>query len=184
MIETIEMALIEQVRSQLGDKLRDLGSLPGPLGTENLRELTRAAPAVFFAWLGGRQRPASHDIEIAGTWGMYVFTAHASGHVARRHGRGNDIGAYEILATVMPALNGYTIDGAGTVALRNVENLFSLHLETREAAAIYAAVFEVPLPMDYELDLSTLADFTTFHAEHSLPGADEPAAVDEVTLPQ
>ncbi|MEW6647192.1 MAG: hypothetical protein AB1450_08345 [Pseudomonadota bacterium] len=42
-----------------------------------------------------------------------------------------------------------------------------------------------PVILTPDVDESTLSDFLLFHAEHSLaPGDDEPAAIDEVNLPQ
>lgn len=189
MFDAIEEALILNTKGVLtinGELLvRTVEALPGDLrDAQALRELASAAPAVYWAFLGGRNSIEADDIHINSVWGCYIVTDHASGHDARRRGDGRQIGAYDIMKMVLPIINGLTITGVGTANFKRVENLFSIRVD-KVGAALYAATFEIPLPLDYELDLAGLNNFETYHAEHSLaPGADEPAAIDEITLEQ
>lgn len=183
MIAAIEDALITLTADTLGAKVRLVDALPGPLTADNLRELTRTAPSVYFAFLGGRQRQNSGAVHLEAVFGMYVMTAHASGHAERRRGRGSSIGAYEILGVTLPVLHNQRIGDAGTAQLRRLQNLFTLRLE-REATAVYAAEFVVPMTLPRQADPSTLADFLTYHATHQVGGPDDPDPVDQVDLPQ
>jgi phage gp37-like protein len=185
-ITTTETALIELIKSALGNKVKTVASLPGDWDANMLQRLIVIAPAVYVSFLGG---PAiSRDGDDAGLnsrWGIYAVTTDPSGHAARRLGSQIAIGAYEILATVIPAIHNQTVPDIGTLQLSGqIDNLFTGSL-AKKNLTIYEAQFSVPLYFDSALDLNSLDDFVTFDGKYDLNTADDKIdAEDNVTLEQ
>lgn len=188
-ISTIEDSIIQSVNDVLmqpgNEKLKVVESLPGAWSYDLLKRVLQKAPAVYVAFLGGKRSIDASDIILDGRFDVYVITKQAD-EVTRRRGNARVIGAYDIIETIIPAINGRTIQDVGSLNLTGINNLFGEAMLDL-GGTVYAATFSLPnMVFPYELDLLTLDNFITFHADHDLDTsqADEPVASDDVTLPQ
>ncbi|MEW4983071.1 MAG: phage protein Gp37 [Cycloclasticus sp.] len=182
-IVAVEDHLISKTKAMFGGYLNKVQVLPNALNLGVLKTMLPAAPAVYFAFLGGSA--GEGDARINGRFDAYVITRHVGNDEARRRGDSTTIGAYDIIQGLIPELHGSTVDGVGTLQFKSVSNLFSIQLEETFKAAFYALSFELPnMPFPDVVD-DTLENFITYHAEHSMTEGDkEPLAIDELTLPQ
>ena len=177
-LKTIETNLIDTVKaSALGPKLRVTEALPGRLTDDVLRRFMTNAPGVYFTFIGGRNPRQATDAMLDSMWAAYVVTD--------RNDDPRVLGPSEIIDVLVPLLHGHTITDIGTLQFERVENLFNISKD-KLGAKVYAVTFSIPgIGFPYEADMTTLNDFITYHAEHSMAeGTDEPAAIDEITLPQ
>jgi len=159
-------------------------AVPGDLDdADTIKEMVKVAPSVYWAFLGGRPGVDSSDIvAFNGVWVAFMVVQHAGDYMARLRGDTTTIGLYEMTATLLPEVNGYTIAGVGTMKFRRLQNLFRMNMD-KTGVQVYAASFE--LQQSFEPAAGALDGFITYHAEHSMaPGTDEPAAVDDLTLDQ
>ena len=177
-ISTVENSLIALTETRLGKTIKKVDSLAGEFDTDTLRRLVRQAPGVFWSFLGGRllQSPQD-DTRLSAQWGMYIVTAHASGEKARRLGDQREIGAYDLIAQLVPYFNGMTLPGVGTLQLGRVQNLFNGTFE-KQGVAVYAASFSLPMTLELPVD-AALDDFITFHADIDIPAFEDPAEHDK-----
>lgn len=197
-ILTIENALIARIATVLGNKVKTVESLPGDWDDDMLKRLLRQVPGVFVAFAGGGAKSVgANSPDIDAQWIVYVATGHASGEAARRRGDALQVGAYELIQLVVPALHLHTIAGEGTLMLARVENLYTGMVD-RQGVAIYAMTFQMPMPISMDLDLAVLDDFETFDAQYDIAphtlaehqkwldgdyATSNPDAQDTVTLP-
>jgi phage gp37-like protein len=199
MIGQAEDAILAKVQAILGATVRAVESIPASWTEETLRKAIRLAPGVFVAFAGGRVAKSAGTV-LDSQWIVHAVTAHASGEAARRRGDGTRIGAYEILAKVLPALDGYVIPGVGTLSLERVDNMYSGTLDS-QGVMVYGATFSLPIGFDVA-NAPDISPFETFHADYDVEphqAAAEhtkwlqeppnhttslPEAQDQVTLPQ
>jgi phage gp37-like protein len=182
-------------------KVRTVDSLPGDWDADTMKRLLRLAPAVLIAFSGGpvREVGANDAVTIDAQWSVIAVTAHASGEAARRRGDSQQIGAYEILESMIPKLHGETIPDEGSLSLVSIENLYSGEID-KQGLAVYAMRFALPMTLPFALDESTIDPFETFDAKYDIPpfageleyaswladdfSASNPEARDTVSLPQ
>ena len=180
MIKAIEDALIALINTTLPNVLRLVKSVPGQLDEQILKTMFASAPAVYVAFLNGR---ASDNRSWDATFAVYAVTG-SGAQDQRRGGDARVIGAYDIVQALLPAINYHTVPDVGTLKFERVQNLFNLALD-KQGLTVYAMTFNINMGMDYAINTNALNAFVTYHAEHSLvPGNNEPAAIDNVTLEQ
>ena len=183
MINEIEADLIALVNETMPGKLKKVAALPGQLNEALLKIIMAASPAVYFSYLGGS---ASKRYEQNGIWAMYLVTADGDIN-ARRGGDKRVIGAYDLIEFLLPVVNEHQIRNVtdvGFMKFKQLQNLFTTGLD-KQGVTIYAATFELSMPLEYQADVNSLSDFITYSADHSMaPGNDEPAAQDQVILLQ
>lgn len=169
-IIAVEDHMLEQAVKVLGTKIK-LDSLPAALNLGLLKQIIPTAPAVYFAFLGGRVGTQDTDgATINGRFDAYVLIRHVGNDDARRRGDSTTVGAYEVIRRLIPALHDSVVDDVGRIQLKSVQNLFSIQLEQSFKCAMYAITFEVPnMPFNYEADLGSLDDFMTFDAQYDIP---------------
>lgn len=167
MIGDAEDRLLDIVRRTLGAAVKTVDGLPGDWDMEQLKRLLPRAPAVYLAFLGGAARADEHVLRVDTRWGLYTLTAHAQGSRPRRRGDARQIGAYEMLARLLPAFHGETMSGIGTVSVERIDNLYT-GLTDSYGVALYAAALLLPMPLPLP-DPIGLADFETFHADYDIP---------------
>jgi len=178
MIVATTNALVKLVADNFpANLLKEVASLPGRLDDQVLSRFMTSQPAVYFTFVGGRASGQSSDARIDANWVAYVIT-----------GRKDDPrvpGPDDIMDALIPLLHNHTIVDVGTLICSRIDNLFSIEKDKKNAR-IHAVTFTIPnFAFSYQVDMSKLAGFVTYHAEHSMaPGNDEPPAVDEITLPQ
>jgi phage gp37-like protein len=181
----VEDAIVARAQAALGvpaePKVRVIETLPGQWTLEALRRALQTAPGVYVGFLGGAA--GADGSYINARFGVYVVAKGAIER-ARRRGTQVQIGAYEIIALLARALDRLEVAGVGEAKVTSVDNLFREAL-FEAGGSVYGLTLELanmPWPAP---DVSALAPFVTYHAEHSMAaGEDEPDAIDEVTLPQ
>jgi phage gp37-like protein len=179
-IKTIEDNLIALVNATLPNVLRVVQSVPGQLTEQVLKAMFASAPAVYVAFLGGRNKDA---YSWTASFAVYAVTGQGD-QDQRRSGDARVIGAYDIMQALIPTINNHTVTDVGTLRFERVQNLFNLALD-KQGLTVYPMTFNIDLSMEYRINTDTLNAFVTYHAEHSLvPGNNEPAAIDNVTLEQ
>lgn len=171
-IANTEALLIAKIQGSFAaKKLKTVESLPGNWDDDTMRRLLRQVPGVFVVWAGA-QPASARDGGTAGLatglWLVYCATAHANGEAARRLGDSKQIGAYELVETLIPQLNGLTIPGEGTLALAKVENLYSGTID-KQGLALYVLHFNMPQAWPTEVDESTLGNFEELHGLYDIP---------------
>lgn len=165
-----EDGLIAHVKATLGNKVRAVDSLPGDWDEDTLKAWLRVAPAVYITFNGGKRpgNPGASAAAIDARWIFYVVTAHASGEAARRRGDGKQVGAYELIDVLVPALNGHLVPDEGTLALDSVENLYSGKVD-KQGVTVYAITLQMLKHWPTEVDEAALASFETFDAQWDIP---------------
>jgi phage gp37-like protein len=167
-IKAVELALIDRIKQLLGARVRQVASLPGDWDDDMLKTFGKAAPGVFVAFTGGprREAPAGVEASITAGWAVYVATAHAT-EQARRQGDARQIGAYDLVELLAPALHGAQLAGAGTLNLEGITNLYTGVIE-RQALSVYGLGFTMPMTFA-RAETDSLDDFETFVALYDVP---------------
>jgi len=182
-IATVEAAILGQVQATLGATVKVKESLAGSWTLDLLKQAIQKAPGVYVAFLSGRGNPNA-DGYLDGSFVVYAVTGGPL-EAQRRQGTPRVIGAYEIVERLVPVLAGLKVADVGTINVVDVSNLFK-EATFELGGTVYGISLLLPnMPMTYQADLAGLAPFLLFHAEHSLVAGElEPAAIDEVNLPQ
>jgi hypothetical protein len=197
-ISLVEDAMVAAVAKAFGigtaqSKLRKVETVPAALSPEEWGARLKISPAVYIGFLGGQAGPASVT-RIEGRFMAYVVTGNSgTDELKRRRGTVSTIGAYAILAVLIPTLGELRVQGVGDLKFAGeVANLFSETFD-KLGISVYSAEFRVGLRFEAVPDISAYANFTTFDADivlsSQLPTAPIPlpdgtAAVEStVTLP-
>lgn len=177
MLAELELELIETVKnSALGPRLKTIDILPR-ITPEVIKSFAPSAPSVYVVHrdLLVNNHRAAIKIDVL------CLARNARGHIETRHGDDKTIGLYQIIDALLALTGpGSTHGFKATDARMDADAAW-------DAAGLAAAVMtiEVNETVPAEINVDSLAPFLLFHAEHSLvAGENEPAAVDEVTLPQ
>lgn len=100
-----EAFIVDQLTALLQGKVRGVQTLPGDWDDEMLKRFLRAVPGVFLAFAGGAAAPAgAQEARLQSRWVVYVVTGHPN-ELARRQGDAQQLGAYQLLALVLPFLH-------------------------------------------------------------------------------
>lgn len=165
----VEDHLVSETKTLFKNTLRKVDTLPSALNLGLLKQLIPSAPAVYFAFMGGKGSQLG-EAYIDGRFTAYIITRHVGNDEARRRGDSTTIGAYDIIRRLIPQLHDSGIKEVGRLEVKNIQNLFSIQLEESFKAALYAITFEVPnMPFVYEADMASLDDFITFDAQYDIP---------------
>lgn len=169
-IGAMEDALIARCREVLtvdgGCLVRTVQALPADWDDEMLSTLLREVPGVFVAFAGGPAKEGNFT-EVEATWLVYVATGHETGQEARRRGDALEVGAYQLLALLAPALHGWSPDGGSALQMQSVDNLFTGTIE-RKGVAVYGLTLKGPLGLD-ATEAPDLSAFVTFAASIDTP---------------
>ena len=161
-LSAIEDRLMAETKAALTldgqPKYRQVSALPGELDAPMLKRLIAASPGAYWSFLGGRAEPADGGVELNGNWGLYLLTAHASGHGAQRRGDARQLGAYEMIARLVPRLHQLVLPGHGMLVLKRLQNLFTAGLQS-QGVSLYGLSFEMPICFSDDADLSGFASF-------------------------
>lgn len=177
------ITLRDAIAAELAAAIPELKTCEGHGGRFDLQELRRVAakaPAVFVACLGFGDAEEEGDTTAELSWAAYVVTKDAPG-------KPRDEAALAIaqaLAVHIPGNRWGLDDAEGRPEGIRGQNLYSDRLD-KQGVAMWAISWRQRMNLGGAVDSAELAAFVTFHAEHSMaPGDGEPAATDEVTLPQ
>lgn len=184
LLRATEDTIIKTIENALQGKVTTVESLPGPLTLSTFRRLMAKAPAVGVAFIGSSRANRGEGASANARFDVFVAVEHGGNEAAGRRGDALAIGAYDILETICPRLNGLIVEDVGSIQFREAKNVFvedSLNL----GGAMYAASFAVPF--DFEtITPPDLGVFKTLNATWDLDRSQngEPTATNTVTLPQ
>jgi len=183
-IAAVEDAIIDEANTRLAGKIRTADSLPGAWSIDTLKRILQQAPAVFVSFVGARSADTDDDVHMDARFVVYVVAGQASGSAARQRGSAQEIGAYEMLETLVPWLHRCTIVGRGSLALQQIgqeinEATFDL------GATVYSATFTMP-NLHWPLDGPDLDAFEIAHIDYDLDldSDAEPVQEDTINLDQ
>ena len=160
-IAQAEDTVIAQLQSVLANRVRSVESLSGPWTMAALKRALQFAPCVRIAFLGGKVSDMDAEA-IHARFGVYCIAGQVT-DTQRRRGTAREIGIYEMIELIAPALHGFSIQDIGTLSLDNVAPLFT-EQTLQLGGAVYAAMFTLPnLVLPVSIDPATLNDFLLFH---------------------
>lgn len=199
MIAAAEAALLARIRAVLGATVREVESIGNRWDEDTLRRVLLRVPGCWVVFDGGPADRAGEP-RLASRWLVYVATGHEGDEERRRLGDTRAIGAYDLLARLVPALHGHVLPDVGTVTVTRVDNLFTGRME-KQGVAVYG--IELALPLVFALAVpDTVTPFETFHADLDIEAHEtaaehqkwlaeppdqstsKPDAADTVALPQ
>lgn len=178
-IETVEQAILAAAESALANTVQVKETLPGGWTLDMMKRALQFAPGVYVTWHGGQ--PSNSPKYLNARFSLYVVTKGATDQV-RRSGGPMVIGAYDMVERLIPVVDRLQVESIGHLKLRGVENLFRDALFNL-GGTVYGIQLEMPnMPFNSKFDISTLADFETYAADHLV--GDGPVASDQLNLPQ
>ncbi|KGE77651.1 phage protein Gp37 [Halomonas salina] len=183
MLAEIEDAIIARCQEVVGDSVKTVADLPGRWDNKTLRAALRKVPGIYVAWGGAKGEGSSRQPVAHARYVVYVVTGHASGERERRRGNSRQVGAYELLERVVPAVHNLSVDGVGTLAFENLDNLYADHFDN-EGVVIYGAAYRLKLMFPAAFDVNDLAPFTLYTATHQVGDEDDPDTHSRAELPQ
>lgn len=185
-ITQIEDALIDKIKSVLGNRVRTVEWAPPDWDEDFIKRALLAAPGVFVVFGGGSRSNATDQSVLMDTeWSVIAFTHHVQEAKQRARGDGRVIGCYDMLELLAPELDGFSPANAGTLHLTGWTNTAALKLE-KQALMAQELSFALPnIELARDLTGSDLVPFLTYHDTFNvgqLAGA--PPTEDTVELPQ
>ncbi len=184
MLAEVEDAIIERCKLVLGAHVKTVEDLPGRWSEATLRAALRKTPGVYVAWGGGKSPSnTTNQAAVGGRYVVYVVTSHASGERERRRGNDRQVGAYELVERVAPAVHALKVEGIGTLELDSIDNLYSERFD-KEGVVIYGIAYRLPLHFKPPLDANTLNDFELYTGTHQVGGDNDPELQSRAELNQ
>jgi len=165
MLAEAEDLIVGRIADVLGDTVRKVETLPGPWDEQSLSLALRQAPGVYVYWDGGGAARDSRRPYLSAVYRVYAVTGHASGERERRRGAPHQIGAYEILEQLIPALHGWPVGGYGTLGFSRVAVLAPVSSQ-KKGLAVYEAEFSMDAAWPPLRDASSLSDFAIYSGTH------------------
>lgn len=183
MLAEIEDAIIARCQQVAGEHVKAVEDLPGRWDDKTLRAALRQVPGIYVTWGGARGEAKASQATATSRYVVYVVTGHASGQRERRRGNVRQVGAYELLERVVPAVHGLTVEGVGSLALETIDNLYSEKFD-KEGVVIYGVAYRLTLQFPAPFDVNDLAPFERYRATHQVGTADDPDTQSQADLPQ
>ncbi|MCE8027541.1 DUF1834 family protein [Halomonas daqingensis] len=183
MLAEIEDAIIERCRKVVGEHVKVIDHLPGRWDQKTLRAALRQVPGVYVAWGGARGDGDLAQPAVQNRYVVYVVTGHASGERERRRGNNRQVGAYELLERVVPAVHALVVPGVGSLSLESIDNLYSDAFD-KEGVVVYGAAYRLKAVFPPALQVGTLAPFEKYRATHLVGTDDDPDTYSAADLPQ
>lgn len=184
LLASIEDAVIARIKTALTTSVRIVEDAPATWSKDMALRAMKALPAVYVAFTGG---PTPNNGATLATINagisVLVATGHASGHREQRRGDTHQIGAYELMETLVPLLHEFETDG-GTLQFDGVHPVDVAQWDM-EGLMLWEIGFALPRLAFTAKDDGTLEPFRIFHADYDVAPADGTfEASDDVTLPQ
>ena len=173
LIAQAEDALLTAVDAALPGVLRQMASIPGGWTLERLQQALQFAPGVYVAFVGGKPADGDWMMNLHGRFELYAVTKEPIEQFRRRGGPGLQIGAYDIIEALAPAIHGMLFPGFGTAKITDVRNLFN-----EPARSMGGTVYGLALDLPINIDKTTppnLGDFLHFRADYDIPPFDTAA---------
>lgn len=196
MIAAVEAAYLARVAEVLGASIKPPAAIGGAWTADELKRALNNAPTVRIALAGGAIDPERQAAQLTAEFVIYVVTGGVT-EAARRLGGPQTIGAYDMLARLIPAFHGHTFAGLGTVTAYRLDNLFT-ETGLDLGGAVYGIRTRLALTLPGADVAATLSQFALFHADYDVepftPGnhaawlaenhTSPPDVQDEVSIPQ
>jgi phage gp37-like protein len=151
--------------------LRQTGTLPGAWNLEILKRVLQTAPSVWVAFDGGEPRPDCNDPILDARFAVYAVQKEPN-ELDRRRGAPGDIGAYEMIERLYPALHARTINGVGTLRAKTVRNMYgedALDLGGTVYGLLLGIGLTLPVLPDPPDPESGLGSFRHYHGDWDIP---------------
>lgn len=184
-IGTTEDALIELIKTTMASKVRTVEWAPPEWDEDYIKRNLKSLPGVFLIFGGGPSKdPGGASIQLDSRWSVVAVTGHVQEAKQRARGDTKAIGCYEILETLIPKLDGFSVTDVGTLQFIAWDNDAAMKLE-QGAVMVQSASFRMNVELPRTIPASALADFETFAANYDVgQAAGAPPTGDVVTLPQ
>jgi phage gp37-like protein len=156
-LASIEDALIADTQAAYGNKLKAVDHLPGEWNDQTLRRMATNAPAVYWAYLGGKRHPQRDGYE-TGVFHGYVFTGAGNDEKQRRRGDQLALGAYQLVDTLVSYFDNREVAGQEALKWLRTDNLFSDFLHANGITG-YRVAFELVRELPRKPTQSELGEF-------------------------
>lgn len=176
-IATTADALIETVRSLLGNTVREVAQHPGQWSDEAVRQVTRCPPAVYVAWLGAKK--GSQNLTVVNRWALFVAARVINAK------RGDPAGALNIVERLAGCLANRRVGDSGAFSVIEARNLWD-DTQANTGVAIYALYMQEEStldPADPGTDFDSLDDFLQHYQTWPADNENAPAWQADVRLP-
>lgn len=170
MLGALENELLAALKgSELGKRLKAIGSLPDVPDKDLINRWGLEAPAAYVSCLDGTLTDRGEAIT---PFSIVLVSRNARGHEAARHGDGRTIGLYEMIDASIALFNeSRTASGVWYVTAYQFLQLTELR-ERGLYVAVVAAQTRCPVPTPSTVDL---ADFEVIYADwKQVPDAQQP----------
>lgn len=187
-----EDALLHRLKALLDGRVRGFETAPADWDADYVKRILPALPGVFVVFEGGAGTRDTACL-INSRWTIVAVTAHAQSVKARARGDVLQIGCYDILEAIAPALHGQHVFRAGekmpqspigTLLLESWDVEAPLKFENISLMS-QSMTFTMKVELQATLVASALAPFKRFDGVYEF-GAEpsEPKTSDTVMLPQ
>ncbi|WP_420555182.1 phage protein Gp37 [Neptuniibacter marinus] len=156
MLQAVETALISAIKNALGNSVKKIETHPGHWGAQTIKHMVMAAPSVFVGFSTGTHIDSSPD-QLKGQWHVYLVGRALNGQ--------REVGIYQMLERLLPALHGLDLGQADALAFLRVKNLFSF-AEGKQGVCCYEMTFTLPMNWPDQQDASSLDDWLRYQADH------------------
>jgi len=180
MIAEAEDAIVAAIQDVLGETVQTVETLPGPWDQDALALAFRRMPGVWVYFDGGQPGRGTRGDRLDGRFMVYAVTSHASGGRERQRGNSRQIGAYEIVERVVPALASKSAGGIGTLMFQGLRVLTPASSQ-RKGVAVYEMSFHLEMSFPAPRDVADLGDFAIYSGTHQV--GDGPATESYLELP-
>ncbi len=154
--------------SDEGALVREVETIPGEFTEAEATHILRSTPGVYVGLQQARRPEGQSGLFFEAIFAVFVV-AHGTHEVARRRGEdGVSLGAYLMAAIAARALERFVIDEVGTVEVGDIVPV-AIEGFARQGRSVYALRCKLPIDLA-ELDLGSLAEFRTFHADWDIQG--------------
>lgn len=190
-VAATEDTIINRIKRVLADRVRTVEYAPPDWDAEYIKRILPRLPGVFVIFGGGPPANSNGLPRLDSRWTIVAATKHVQDAKLRARGDVREIGCYEMLEIILPALHGMTVfnssemnpDSAiGTLEFTGWENDMALQLEA-QALMTQSLSFTMPMSFDAAVDDSQVVPFVRFHAEYDVGQRDgAPRSEDMVVL--
>lgn len=184
-IDAAEDELIALIKAKLAGTVKKVEDAPANWTKDMVLRAIKMTPAVFVSFTGGAaKQPGSETPVMDAGFSLIVATGHASGERARRRGDTREIGAYELIATIVPLLNGYNT-AAGTLQFRGTQPV-DVSIWDLQNLMLWEIQFGLPMfALEEVVPDGALDNFRIFHVDYDVAPPDgQLEATDDIEIEQ
>lgn len=172
MIGAIENAIINRIeRTDLGYRLKSVESYKAQFDDDIEEFLKGAAPAVWIAFTGENQtEDLNKRTECTASFSVLILTRNVRNERASRHGKGGEVGAYQIVQDIKRLLHKSDLG----LPIRPMKHRRTVPLLGTNINTFYTTVFALEFEVVYEfapvpVDPEGLTDFLTLQTTWDVP---------------